>query len=285
MSAETLGRGPAHARTHGAEALTPARRVVLDVLGTTDGAATVAEVSAATGLHLNTVREHLEALVDQGLAARGRLEPQGRGRPASTYEYAPLADVLSPGHGLMTNAVIDYVAATFGAGEEVARHAYDAGRQWGREIVERGLGGTKEGVGALDAVVSLLDDAGFDPRVTTGSVPGSAAQTPEVRLLRCPVLTLARTHPELVCQAHQGMVDECLTLGAGPLAGTAGAAGEDVATRLEAFVQPGYCRINIGVAPQDAGLVVGDMAGTAAPAGPGTPRRAPDTPGAANLKD
>ncbi|MBL0005571.1 MAG: helix-turn-helix domain-containing protein [Actinomycetales bacterium] len=66
---------------------TPAQGEVLAALSA-DGPATAAELGARTGQHPNTVREHLDALVDLGLAARDRDAPAGRGRPA--YRYAAL---------------------------------------------------------------------------------------------------------------------------------------------------------------------------------------------------
>jgi len=46
---------------------------------------TQAALVRVTGLHPNTVREHLENLVRRGLVARSLAEPEGRGRPAWLY--------------------------------------------------------------------------------------------------------------------------------------------------------------------------------------------------------
>lgn len=247
--------GPAHARAQGIDALTPARRVVLDVLGQTALPMTVAEVSEQTGLHLNTVREHLEFLIDAGLAKRGRLSPSGRGRPASTYTFAPQAELLSPGYALVAGALVDYLATTFGNTPEVRGHAEAVGRQWGREIVDRIAGPAAGGEDADDAaadaaeqdraagLVDLLDAAGFEPR----SEP--CADGIDVRLHRCPVLTLARSYPDLVCAAHLGMAREYLST----------PADEEPAVLIEAFVDPGYCTLRAGGAAGAGGLVVGDV--------------------------
>lgn len=279
MSRETEARdqsppGPAHARAETADVLTPARRVVLDVLGAAHQAVTVAEVAEATDLHLNTVREHLEALVEAGFASRGRLAPQGRGRPASTYEYAPQADMLSPGYGLMTSAMVDYVAATFGNSPALAEHAYRAGLRWGEEIQEQDLL-RRDAAEPLDATIDLFDEAGFSPSAHT-----TAEQRTEVRLFRCPVLTMARAYPDLVCRAHQGMADACLGA-ARPVDATGATRPPAVAeehggdagrfSRLEAFVNPGYCSYIIDVPVEDSGLVLGDEA--VGPLGPTAPPR------------
>ena len=263
--------GPSHARAKGIDALTAARRVVLDLLGQTAGPMTVAEVAEETGLHLNTVREHLEFLIETGLARRGRLAPVGRGRPASTYTFAPQAELLSPGYALVAGALVDYLATTFGRTPEMERHAEAVGRQWGREILARmsdpaddeedeggpgspdgtaGTAGTASTDGAgqdrFQGLVDLLDTAGFDPRVQP------CAQGLDVRLYRCPVLTLARSYPHLVCAAHLGLAREYLDGGPGDPA-------DEPSVVVEAFVDPGYCRLLAGVPDGGDGLVVGEV--------------------------
>ncbi len=82
----------------------------------------------------------------------------------------------------------------------------------------------------------LLDRAGFDCR-TTAEPGGGYTQ----RLRRCPVLDLAREHPDIVCTSHLGMARELLTHD--------GVAPERVS--LEVFAEPGACLLRI--APPVAG--------------------------------
>lgn len=76
----------------------------------------------------------------------------------------------------------------------------------------------------------LLDRAGFDCR-TTAEPGGGYTQ----RLRRCPVLDLAREHPDIVCTSHLGMARELLAHD--------GVAPERVT--LEAFAEPGACLLRI----------------------------------------
>lgn len=76
----------------------------------------------------------------------------------------------------------------------------------------------------------MLDRAGFDCH-TTRDPDGGYTQ----RLRRCPVLALARQHPEVVCTSHLGMAQEIL--------GHEGVAAERVS--LEAFAEPGACLLRI----------------------------------------
>lgn len=103
-------------------------------------------------------------------------------------------------------------------------------------------GRNEEGAGAeslADSVGRLgemLDRAGFACQ-TTQEPDGGYTQ----RLRRCPVLALAREHPEVVCTSHLGMAQEIL--------GRDGVRPERVT--LEAFAEPGACLLRI--APPAAG--------------------------------
>ena len=49
----------------------------------------IAALATVTGLHVNTLREHLDALGDAGLVRRERAPVAGRGRPAWLYSAIP----------------------------------------------------------------------------------------------------------------------------------------------------------------------------------------------------
>ena len=78
---------------------------MLDAVERGDGPASLSDLTAITGLHANTLREHLEALAAAGLVHRELAAPTGRGRPARLYradrtippvaEYAGLASTLA----------------------------------------------------------------------------------------------------------------------------------------------------------------------------------------------
>ena len=88
-------------------ATSPSRARVLAALTEAPEPLSLAALSEATTLHVNTLREHLDALQQQGLVSRALAEPHGRGRPAWLYtaarataangvrEYAGLASALA----------------------------------------------------------------------------------------------------------------------------------------------------------------------------------------------
>ena len=183
---------------------------------------TVDELAQEAGQHSNTVREHLEALVLEGLAIHAPATTTRRGRPAKLYraaeapeasaQYAALAATLA---GEIARLAPDPVAA-----------GKDAGVRWARGT----LGPSAERVPAGDArrrVVAELEGLGFGVEDTAS---GDA-----VRLVTCPLLAAARVHSDVVCAVHAGLVEEALRLlGHGELP-----------SQLEPFAEPGACLLRI----------------------------------------
>ena len=159
-----------------------------------------AEVAESLGLHVNTVRPHLERMRDLGLLV---IEVDSRGavgRPQHRYSLAPDAPSLGlepPAFPMLARMMLG-VAARAGAGSE---DAAEAGREQGRAdavpYVEAGAPG-------LDAVVHLLDRLGFDPVL---DVEGDCAT---VAFAHCPFRDVAEIRPDLVCNLHRGLVEGLL---------------------------------------------------------------------------
>lgn len=202
------------------------RTAVLTVLREADGPVGVGEVADAVGLHPNTVRGHLDLLVDAGFAHSSTEAPQGPGRPRIVYTATTVQDDES-NYRLLAEVLARYVSDTATA---PATAAAAAGRAWVRE------GGTHvapdtditSDVGrpddaAVDGLVRMLADAGFSPELT--------ADRDEIHLHHCPFRELALTHPDIACGAHLGIIQ-------GTLAELGAPAGS---TRLLPMVQPDLC--------------------------------------------
>lgn len=176
---------------------------------------------AATGLHANTVRDHLDGLVRRGLVSRRTAEPAGRGRPAWLYE--PAAEPADDGYAGLAAALASTIARTSANPRE---DATAAGEEWGRNLAGSRGGAARGPDEARTLVVQLLDDLGFGPE----TVPDEPA---DVRLTRCPLLEAAHRHPEVVCGVHLGIVRGALSHhGADP-----------TGTDLLPFAEPGACRL------------------------------------------
>ncbi|WP_409366084.1 helix-turn-helix transcriptional regulator [Mycolicibacterium elephantis] len=179
------------------------------------------DVAAGLGLHSNTVREHLDALVDLGLVERATEPAVGRGRPAALYRPSP-ADptLLARDYAGLATALAGHLARTSADPERDARAA---GVEWGRELIE---GSARSDGDQRKAVLDALTRLGFAPE-DEGAERG-------VALRRCPLLEAARRYPAVVCQVHLGIVEgllQSIDAPTGP--------GLD----LIPFAEPGACRL------------------------------------------
>ena len=206
----------------GRRPLSASAATILETLEGQPEPLTLAALVRTTGLHGNTVREHLDVLVRRGFATRRRSAPSGRGRPAWLYE-ATGAEEEAPEYAGLAAALAGAIART---SPDPAADAATAGEEWGRRLArDRGaVPGSPES--ARDEVVALLDDLGFQPEQ-------SADDRASVRLTRCPLLQAAHQHPEVVCAVHLGIVRGALSEHGADPAGT----------ELEPFVEPGACRL------------------------------------------
>jgi predicted ArsR family transcriptional regulator len=206
------------------------RAAVLESLR--EGAGTVAEVEAATTLHANTVREHLDALVSRGLAVRARSEPSGRGRPAWRYRAVdPASDTDGSEYAGLATALAAHLHRT---STEPWQDAVAAGEGWGRDLARRGR--PPEGTSSQAArrrVVELLDQVGFAPQADERATTA--------RLTRCPLLGTAKKFPDIVCGVHLGIVRGALE--------EYGADGDR--TELLPFAEPGACRLHLSLSPAE----------------------------------
>lgn len=211
----------------------PRRREVLDVLRTAAAPLDVAEVAERIGVHPNTVRFHLEALTGEGLVERQVLEPSGRGRPRTVYAPKPGMDRGGTrSYRLLAQMLLSRVAAT---GSDGPSMAMEAGRAWGRSLVEPPPPSRRptpeESAGRL---VELLDGLGFAPDPEGGTVPS------RIRLRHCPFLELAEEYGQLVCPLHLALMQGALAELRAPL----------TATGLEPFAEPDACLAHLAPAPQ-----------------------------------
>lgn len=215
--------GPRAPRGTARPPLPGARARVLELLKGRPEPVGLAALNAATGLHENTLREHLDALVRDGYAQRHRATPAGRGRPAWLYavreeptsEYAALATALA-----------EQLAAT---ASDPPAAGVDAGERWGRRVARGRTTTPDTGRTRTDArteVLHILEEYDFSPREADGD---------DVDLTTCPLLEAARRHPDVVCAVHLGLVRGVL----------AERGVDPTGTSLEPFASPDSCRLTI----------------------------------------
>jgi predicted ArsR family transcriptional regulator len=179
------------------------RARVLDLLRAATGALSVREIASQAGLHPNTARFHLEALVQAGLASKERQQRESLGRPSMAYsatgEDGPAGQRR---FRLLAEMLTSMIAAVMPQPGEAAA---EAGREWGRYLT--GQLQPYERLDAREALERLratMERIGFAPELT--------AQGSRYRLLlrQCPFREVAERHQDVVCALHLGLMQGAL---------------------------------------------------------------------------
>ncbi len=200
-----------------------ARRRILDSLRGAPEGLGVQDLADRVGLHVNTVRFHLDRLLASGQVTRAA-EPRDRpGRPRLTFSAAPGPQL----HGeerdyrFLAAMLTDLVAEL---GTEAQPRAAAVGRRWGASLVPPPSPGRPVSTArARRELLRLLDDVGFAPEADSRGA--------RILLRHCPFLEAARAHPEVVCSVHRGLMDGALAEMRAPVA----------TARLVPFAEPGGC--------------------------------------------
>lgn len=156
---------------------------------------TAAELSAATGLHANTVREHLQRLEDDGYVIRATEVRTTRGRPRVLFS-AVIGD-----ESASSPVIARKVKAAAARGDLMRRVLPET------EPATRGLG--RDAVHQLDAIIDHLEETGFAPRFDGAEL--SLDVTP------CLHQAAQAEHRETLCSVHLAIMQGVLTEAGGPL--------------------------------------------------------------------
>lgn len=195
-------------------------RILAELAG--EGPLDARQVAERVGLHVNTVRVHMNALSEAGLVSSEPLPPRGRGRPRVAYRATPEAGDEGRRYRLLAE-ILTTLAARFGA--EAGEQLEQIGESWGRYMVESPPPfGSLTDDEAVARLLALLADVGFRPELENG-------RRRRIVMRPCPFLELARAHQDIICPIHLGLMRGALAeLGA-----------TTRATKLEPFVQPHVC--------------------------------------------
>lgn len=153
---------------------------------------TISDLCEITGLHPNTVREHVQRLIDGGYVVPEVEKRTTRGRPRVLYSAADGVQDWSP---------------------IAARKARDAAERG--DLMRRVMPWTddhaleNDAVHQLDALVEDLGDAGFDPVVDQHQLT--------VDLSPCPHAGSESGNRSVLCAVHLNLMDGVLAQARGPL--------------------------------------------------------------------
>jgi predicted ArsR family transcriptional regulator len=207
------------------------RTSVLDMLLAARAPLGVREVARQMGLHPNTARFHLEALVDAGLAVREAEERDTPGRPRMGYRAVAEGPAGQRHYRLLAEMLTSLIAGTM---PHPGRAAEEAGREWGAFLTEQPR--PYERLTTAEAIVKLtaiMTELGFAPHVETG------AGDREYRLClrQCPFREVARQHQDVICTLHLGLMRGALAQMRAPV----------TAEGLDPFVEPRLCIARLAV--------------------------------------
>lgn len=154
---------------------------------------TIAELCDETGLHANTVREHLQRLIEGGYVLAATERRTTRGRPRTLYSAAT-------GEGVASSPVArDKVAKAAERGDLMRRMLREPDSSLGRQATHQ-----------LDALIEHLEESGFEPVVDERELT--------VELSPCPHAASRPEHRPVLCQVHLGLMQGVLAEAGGPLA-------------------------------------------------------------------
>jgi predicted ArsR family transcriptional regulator len=200
------------------------RAHVLDLLRGAGSPVGVQEIAGRAGLHPNTARFHLDALVEAGLAARAPKERTTPGRPSMAYRAVAGGGPLGRRrYRLLAEMLTSLIA---GMMPEPGEAATEAGREWGRYLTEQPAPYQRLDAGqAVRRLTAALAEIGFAPEAVADGIQY------QLRLRQCPFREVAENHQDVVCQLHLGLMQGALAQMRAPV----------TADRLEPFAEPGLC--------------------------------------------
>jgi len=233
-SSESIKGHPTSGRSglsHHQALASASRMAVLELLRSRAQPLGVGEIAQHVGLHQNTVRSHLDLLVDSGYAMRRSEAPSGPGRPRVVYE-ATAAPEGDDSYRLLAEVLLQHLVTNC---ERPGEAGVQAGRSWagspggpqGREAAEAAITAPVEQYAAISAVLRMLGDIGFAPELS--------ADGTSIYMHRCPFRELAESHPDVVCSAHLGMIQGALAELGAPIS----------ATRILPLVEADLCITNL----------------------------------------
>ncbi|MFK3677943.1 ArsR family transcriptional regulator [Microbacterium sp. NPDC090218] len=153
---------------------------------------TIAELCESTGLHPNTVREHLQRLIEGGYVIPTTERRTTRGRPRTLYSAA----TGTP--GASSPVARDKAKAAARRGDLMRSMLPESASDLGREATYQ-----------LDALVEHLEESGFEPVVDDDRLT--------VDLSPCPHAAGRAEDRPMLCRVHLDLMQSVLNEAGGPL--------------------------------------------------------------------
>ncbi|HVX44095.1 MAG TPA: helix-turn-helix domain-containing protein [Mycobacteriales bacterium] len=200
------------------------RNAVLQVLKSAGEPLGIADIAERTGVHANTVRFHLDTLLERGQIESVQPDRGRPGRPRALFRPARGMDPTGPRRYRL---LAEILATSLAGAADPEAEAVEAGRAWGAGLAESDVDSDRQPVRSLQ---NLLDELGFapEPRDSAG----------QIGLRHCPFLELAQVRADVVCPIHLGLMRGAVEAWRAPVTIDA----------LEPFAEPDLCLVHLGPA-------------------------------------
>ncbi len=170
------------------------------------------ELAAYAEIHINTARDHLRVLEEEGLIVSRPLVTGTRGRPPSGF-YA----VCEPG----MNPSADERVITSQSRGDMLRRLYPS--------LDRSSVIGADAQHQIDTLIAHLEDVGLEPDLDLDRL--------EITVVPCPQYDLCDGTRSAICDVHERLIRDQLSQVSGPLE----------VEQLEPFVTPDECRLTLAM--------------------------------------
>lgn len=170
------------------------------------------ELAAAVGLHINTARDHLKVLEDEGLVASRPITTGCRGRPPVVFESVQAAGV---------NPRADSRAADSQAKGDLLRRIYP--------ILDKSHAIGIDAQHQIDTLYTHLEDVGLEPELDEDALG--------LTVVPCMQYDLIDGKTSAVCVVHARLIQDQLSQVDGPLQ----------MEKLQPFVAADQCRVTLKI--------------------------------------
>ena len=205
------------------------RQEVLNALRSSESPMSMLDIAGQLGLHVNTVRFHLQVLADSGRVERVEPTRTSPGRPPLMFRAHRGMDPAGPRNYQL---LADALATRLSADNESIDKAIETGRAWGHRLTADtpSAQAVTSDEQATDQLIGMLEELGFSPQRRS-----SAAGT-QIGLRHCPFLDLVPKHEDVICPVHLGLMQ-------GAMAAMNAVINVE---RLEPFAEPDLCLAHLG---------------------------------------
>jgi predicted ArsR family transcriptional regulator len=196
---------------------------IVRLLRTSSEPRSITSIADELGVHPNTVRFHLDALLRGGRVEQVFSETVGPGRPPALFRASRGMDPTGPtNYRLLATMLASHFSTST---DDAASAAAELGRSWGPSLIQPRPHRAPSKTQSVSELIGVLEDLGFRPE------PPDRRRVKQVRLRHCPFHDIVQTHGDMICALHLGLMQGALAAMRGPV--TVG--------RLDPIVEPDLC--------------------------------------------